>query len=268
MTRTTNHEPLTTNATVVIKIGGSTLGAHDTTLEDIAELRRRGVCPIVVHGGGAMISDWLKRLGVPTKFENGLRVTDAPALEVVVAVLAGVVNKQLTAQLQALGAPALGMAGSDGGLLRCRIADPALGLVGEIDAVDADVVGGIAAAGAVPVVAPIGMLFEDIHPTGQLLNVNADTAAGAIAASLCADWLIFMTDVPGVQADGAVLESLSAADAARLRADGTIEGGMIPKVEACLHAANAGARSVIIDGREPHALIALMDGGRTGTVVG
>ena len=254
--------------TIVVKIGGSTLGSHDTTLADVAELARRGMRPVVVHGGGAMISDWLKRLGVPTRFEKGLRVTDEASLDVVVGVLAGVVNKQLVRSLQALGVKAVGLTGADGGLLHCRMANEALGFVGEIETVDAQLLESLIAGGAVPVVAPIGLLYERFQPGNQLLNINADTAAGAIAGALGAKWLVFMTDVPGVKAEGAVIEELDQKRARRLMEAGVIEGGMIPKVEACLHAAAAGTRAVIVDGRQEHALLALIEGGSAGTTVG
>ncbi|HEY8766224.1 MAG TPA: acetylglutamate kinase [Dehalococcoidia bacterium] len=254
--------------TIVIKIGGSTLGSHDTTLQDVADLHRRGAAPIVVHGGGPLISDWLKLTGIPTRFEHGLRVTDSASLDVVVAVLAGLVNKQLVASLEALGVRAIGLTGADGGLLRCRIADPALGFVGEVEQVEAGVVSNIIEGGAVPVIAPIGLLYEDGQTTGQLLNVNADTAAGAIATALAASWLVFMTDVPGVKADGRVLEALNSKESLRLIESGVIEGGMIPKVRACLQAGEAGARGVIVDGRGEHALLSLLDGAVAGTVVG
>jgi acetylglutamate kinase len=253
---------------ILIKIGGSTLGSHDTTLADVAELAKRGMRPVVVHGGGAMISDWLQRLGVPTRFEKGLRVTDEASLEVVVAVLAGVVNKQLVKSLQALGVNAVGLTGADGGILRCRIADEALGLVGEIEVVDATHLEQLIAQGVVPVVAPIGLLYEKFRSIDQLLNVNADTAAGAIATAIGASWLVFMTDVPGVKDAGEVIIELDATRARRLMEAGVIEGGMIPKVEACLHAAAAGCRAVIVDGRQEHALLGLVEGGSTGTVVG
>jgi acetylglutamate kinase len=253
---------------IVIKIGGSTLGSHDTTLQDVAQLRLRGDSPVVVHGGGALISDWLKQMGIPTRFEGGLRVTDAASMDVVVAVLGGLVNKQLVASLQAGGVRAIGLSGVDGGMLRCRIADPALGFVGEVEQVEAGVVSSIIEGGAVPVIAPIGLLYEGERTTGQLLNVNADTAAGAIAAALGASWLVFMTDVPGVKADGRVLEALRSEESRRLIESGVIEGGMIPKVKACQHAANAGVRCVIIDGHGEHALLSLLDGAAAGTVVG
>jgi acetylglutamate kinase len=254
--------------TIVIKIGGSTLGSHDTTLQDVAQLRRRGDSPVVVHGGGALISDWLKLTGVPTRFEGGLRVTDAASLDVVVAVLGGLVNKQLVASLGALGVQAIGLSGSDGGMLRCRISDPALGFVGEVDQVQVVTISNVVEGGAIPVIAPIGVLYEGDVMTGQLLNVNADTAAGAIAAALGAKWLVFMTDVPGVKAAGRVLEALGSEESLRLIESGVIEGGMIPKVKACQQAADAGAHCVIIDGRGEHALLSLLDGVVAGTVVG
>lgn len=253
---------------IVIKIGGSILGSHDTTLQDVAEMQRRGLAPVVVHGGGKMISDWLKLTGVPTHFEKGLRVTDAPSLDVVVAVLGGLVNKQLVASLEVLGCRAIGLTGADGGMLRCRIADPALGFVGEIEHVDAAIISSIVESGTVPVLAPIGLLYEGDRTTGQLLNINADTAAGAIASALGAEWLVFMTDVPGVKVDGRVLDTLAGQDALKLMESGVIEGGMIPKVGACLKAADAGSRAVIVDGRQEHALLALLDGATAGTVVG
>ena len=253
---------------IVAKIGGSTLGNHDTTLADVAELQRRGARPVIVHGGGALISDWLKRLDVPTRFERGLRVTDAASLETVVAVLAGLVNKQLVASLASLGARASGLSGADEGLLQATIRDEALGYVGDITGVDPTAVRRIIEGGAVPVIAPVGMEYRVGSPTGQLLNINADTTAGAIAAAIGAASLVFLTDVSGVQANGGVLDSLSSTQAHELIDAGVIEGGMIPKVEACLRAASAGASAVIVDGREEHALLSLIDGTRAGTLVG
>jgi len=254
---------------VVVKIGGSTLGRHDTTMADIADLHGRGFWPVLVHGGGPVINDWLKRLGVPTRFEEGLRVTDEASLEVVVAVLAGLINKQIVASLQAAGVPAVGLSGADGGMLHCRIANERLGFVGEVESVDPGPLVRVLLAGALPVVAPVGILSIDSKPQAQLLNINADAAAGSIATAIRAGWLAFLSDVPGVLgADGTVQQNLSADDVARLRADGVIEGGMIPKVDACLQAAGAGCRAVILDGRTEHTLTSLIDGETIGTVVG
>ncbi len=253
---------------IVAKIGGSTLGSHDTTLDDVAALWRRGLRPVVVHGGGATISEWLARHKVSTRFERGLRVTDSKTLDVAVAVLAGLVNKQLAAALQQRGAPALGLSGADGGLLRGRVLDPALGFVGEITRVHQAAAAVIIDGGFLPIIAPIAAEWKDEGATGRLLNVNADTAAGAIAAALSAHALVFLTDVPGIRdADGGLLPSVTAQQGAALVRDGVIWGGMIPKLEACVAAAAAGARSVIVDGREPGALLAALAEQPRGTVV-
>lgn len=252
---------------LVAKIGGSTLGGHDTTIDDLAELQRRGLPCVVVHGGGALISDWLKRLEVPTRFEHGLRVTDAESLRVVVAVLAGLVNKELVASLAARGAKAAGLCGADEGVLRARIADSALGFVGKITEVDAAPLRRLLADGVIPVIAPVALEWSDAGPTGRLLNTNADSAAGAMASALGARHLVFLTDVPGVMAGGKVLRALAPAQADELLEAGVIEGGMIPKVEACLRAAASGTRCAIVDGRKEHALLHVVAGEATGTVV-
>ncbi len=253
---------------LVAKIGGSTLGAHDTTLADVVALQRRGVRPLIVHGGGPLISDWLKTHGVPTRFERGLRVTDARTLEVVVAVLAGLVNKRLVAALTAAGGRAVGISGADGGLLKARVLDEKLGHVGEVVEVDTRPLLDLLDDGFVPVVAPIAVEWRGEAPVDQLLNINADTAAGAVASALSARWLVFLTDVPGIRGeDGETVANLSPAQAGLLTEAGVIEGGMIPKVEACLQAAASGCRSVIADGRRTGALLEAIEDG-TGTVVG
>ena len=246
---------------LVIKIGGSTLGAHDTSLDDIAALHKEGREIVVVHGGGATISEWLARHGVPSRFERGLRVTDEATLDVVVAVLAGLVNKRLVAELQARGARATGLSGADRAIIRAHRYDPALGFVGEVVAVDAGVLRK-EAQDAVVVLAPIAI--ED--GAAQLLNVNADTAAGEVAAALSAERLVFLTDVPGVMdASGAVRAQLSADEARGLIADGTVSAGMIPKVESALRAASAGVPATICDGREAGALRSVLAGESLGT---
>ena len=254
---------------LVAKIGGSTLGSHDTTLEDIVELQRRGIRPVVVHGGGALISEWLARHNVPTRFERGLRVTDEPTLDVVVAVLAGLVNKQIVASLNALGARAVGLSGADGGLLRARTLDEKLGFVGEITGVDGSAIDALVDEGTVPVIAPIATEWRGESPSQQLLNINADTAAGAVAAALHARWLVFLTDVAGVlSGSGEVIEQLSPEGAQKLIESGAVAGGMIPKVEACLTASKTGSTCVIVDGREEHSLLAVAEGRPEGTAVG
>jgi len=248
----------------VVKLGGSTLGAHDTSLRDIADVRRAGRQVVVVHGGGAAVSAWLQRSGGEPRFVRGLRVTDAETLEAVVAVLAGSVNKQLVAELGALGAPALGLSGADSMILQATRYDPELGFVGRIERVNPFPLEELLRLGYLPVIAPIAV--ECDQP--QLLNTNADTAAGEIAAALHAARLVFLTDVAGVLAsDGRVLPRLSVPEANALIAAGVAAGGMIPKLEAAARAAAAGCATSIIDGAADGALARLFAGESTGTTV-
>ncbi len=256
---------------IVVKIGGSTLGSHDTTLEDLVALQREGWRPLVVHGGGAAISEWLNERNAPTRFERGLRVTDRKSLRVVVAVLAGLINKELVAAIQALGGRAIGLSGADGGLIRVRQLDPVLGYVGRIERIDGDLCGELLEQGYLPVVAPLGLLLEDEAPLeSRILNINADTVAGEMAFALGARWLVFLTDVPGIAGrEGRSLACLSCAEAAALIADDTVSGGMIPKVEACVRACQGDSRTAIIDGRQEHALLAAVQRGElAGTIIG
>ncbi|MEE8347522.1 MAG: acetylglutamate kinase [Dehalococcoidia bacterium] len=253
---------------LVAKIGGSTLGAHDTTIKDIVALQRRDVRLVVVHGGGALISEWLEAHDVPTRFERGLRVTDERTLEVVVAVLAGLVNKRLVAALAAAGGRAVGLSGADGGLFKARRLDENLGYVGEVAEVNTRLLLDLLDGGFVPVLAPIAIEWRGEAATGQLLNINADTAAGAVAKALGARGLVFLTDVPGIlDGDGRTVGVLSRTRASALTEAGIIKGGMLPKVEACLQAAASGCRSVIADGRRAGALVEAIEDGK-GTVVG
>lgn len=240
---------------LVIKIGGSTLGSADSTFEDVARIARDGDIPVVVHGGGAEASRWLERMSIPSRFEKGLRVTDEAVLPVVVAVFGGLVNKRIVAAINAAGGRAVGISGADGRLLECRIASPELGHVGEPIAVHADVVRAILAGGFMPVISSLGYVPGDEFD--QLVNVNADTVAGNIAAAVGARELVFLTDVPGVRgADGKVMATLDETSTLQLIAAGVIAGGMIPKVEACLHAVRLGVSARIIDGRFAGALLA------------
>lgn len=254
---------------LVAKIGGSTLGSHDTTLSDLIELQHQGVRSVVVHGGGPLINEWLTLHNIETRFENGLRVTDEESLKVVIAVLGGLVNKQIVASLSALGARAVGMTGADAGMVQAKLRDEKLGFVGEITEVDPRVIDGITRSGVIPVIAPIALLYESDRATSQLLNINADSMAGAIAAALGARWLVFLTDVPGIRGDrGDTLSNLSVAEARRLMDSGVIEGGMIPKVEACIAAVEADCTAVIVDGRNDGALASAVNGDTVGTVLG
>ncbi|MCL5108080.1 MAG: acetylglutamate kinase [Chloroflexi bacterium] len=237
--------------TIVVKLGGSAFGGRDTTLQDIVTLRSLGVKPVLVHGGGSDISSLLKRLGAEPRFVGGLRVTDEATLEAVVMVLAGKVNKELVGALGALGAPALGLSGIDGGLLQGRVKDPALGLVGEVTQVNLAVLEMTLAGGFVPVVAPLA-----VGESGRALNVNGDTAAGEIAAALHAAKMIFLTDVPGIlNADGTLISQVSRQGIQELIQTGVVSGGMIPKVMACVRSLEGAERAHVVDGRAPHALI-------------
>ena len=256
-------------STIVVKIGGSTLGAHDTSLDDVAQLQRSGRNVVVVHGGGPAISSWLTRLQTPTRFVRGLRVTDGPGLEVVAAVLAGLVNKQLVAELSARGARVAGLSGADGGLFDATYEDEELGYVGRVTAVHTDLVDTLLLAGYLPVIAPLALLSDGGNAKqAQLLNVNADTIAGDLAGGLQAERLVFLTDVEGVRgADGETVRRLTAADTQELLSSGVIAGGMIPKVEAGLRAGAVGTSAVIVDGRRPHCLLDALEHDPPGTLM-
>jgi acetylglutamate kinase len=268
-------------ATIVVKYGGHAMGEEALARgfgRDIALLKQVGVNPVVVHGGGPQISAMLKRLAIPSTFVDGLRVTDAAMVEVVEMVLAGALNKQIAGLITVAGALAVGVSGKDGGMIRARKLtrrrrDPEshieqvldLGFVGEPETVDVRVIHALTGAGLIPVIAPIG-----VGPEGETYNINADTAAGAIAAALGASRLLMLTDVPGVlDAQGARLPELSVAEAEAAIAAGVITGGMIPKVETCIAAVRQGVQgAVILDGRLPHAtLLELFTEGGIGTLI-
>jgi len=251
---------------IVVKIGGSTLGSHDTTIEDLVALQKEGKTLVVIHGGGDVITQWLSRQGIPTRFEKGLRVTDDETLKVVVAVLCGLVNKELVAAIQSLGGRAIGLSGVDGGLIEARMKDEKLGYVGEVVKINPEPIEAILRGGYIPVIAPLG--FGVKGEKGEKLNVNADTAAGEIAAALGAERLIFLTDVPGIlNSAGKSPPHLSADEASSLIGSGVISGGMIPKVEACLRALSTVPITQIVDGRESHALLKVMEGKGSGTTI-
>jgi acetylglutamate kinase len=239
---------------IVVKIGGSMLGNHDTTLEDLVELQKQGESLVVVHGGAKVTSEWLARLGIPTSFVNGLRVTDAETLKVVTAALGGLVNKELVVAIQALGGKAVSLSGCDGKLLWASIKSPELGYVGEIVAVDPTPLKLLLDAGYMPVVAPVS--FGSVEGQTMLLNINGDTAAGEIAAALAAEKLIFLTDVDGIHdGSGKVISRLNSAEAKDMLVSGAASGGMVPKIEASLRALTTTQVVRIIDGKISHALL-------------
>jgi acetylglutamate kinase len=259
--------------TLVIKLGGSTLawskplmggvppwghgpttgGLHQRdALEDIVWLRGLGARPVLVHGGGPEINEWLGRLGIPSRFERGLRVTDAATLDVVRMVLVGKVNGELVCLIGQAGGRAVGLSGLDGALLVGRQIAPELGYVGAVTAVNPGPIEALGAAGYIPVIAPLALSEE----AGDILNINADDAAADLARGLGAAKLLYLTDTPGIlDRDGRLLSELTDAQVRALIADGTIHGGMIPKAEACLRALAATLRVHIVDGREPHVLL-------------
>lgn len=221
---------------------------------------------MVVHGGGKAITEWQGKLGINAKFIRGLRVTDETTLEMVVAVLAGIVNKSIVGEINAIGGNAVGISGGDGKLIESRIADPELGLVGEVTRIRTDVTKALLDKGYMPVIAPLGYNLSN-NQKWTMLNINADTAAAEIACALKTKHLIFTSDVPGIlDASGKVIPEVNRTLAGKLIAEGIASKGMIPKIEACLKAAAAGATAHIIDGRQHRALLECVDGKIMGTV--
>ena len=243
--------------TVVIKYGGSTMSTAESraVAVDAVLLKYIGLRPVIVHGGGPQIGATLERLGKKSTFVDGLRVTDDETMEVVEMVLGGTLNREIVSLVQEGGGRAVGLTGNDGNMIRVtqRLEpDRDLGRVGRVVRVDPAPIVAVASAGFVPVIAPIG-----VDERGVTHNVNADEAAGAIAAALSAEKLILLTDVEGVKdAGGSLLPVLSVEQARKYIAEGTIRGGMIPKVECCIAALDAGVASAhIVDGRTQHALL-------------
>ena len=254
--------------TFVVKYGGNAMGderAAREFAEDVVLLKAVGINPVVVHGGGPQIGAMLGKLGVESRFVDGLRVTDKATAEIAEMVLSGAINKAIVSSIARAGGKAVGLSGKDAGLVTARKLsrtvkreDSAieealdLGFVGEPSAVDTTVLETTAAAGMIPVVAPIGA-GED----GHTYNINADTMAGALAAAIGAARLLLLTDVSGVlDADGTLLTDLSPTSIAKLRRDGVVTGGMIPKLETCVQAVEAGCEAaVVLDGRVPHAML-------------
>jgi acetylglutamate kinase len=253
---------------VVVKYGGHAMGDEATArtfARDIVLLEQTAINPVVVHGGGPQIGDMLKRLGIKSEFAGGLRITDAATIEIVEMVLAGSINKQIVGYINEAGGKAVGLCGKDGNMVIARkvgrgVIDPDssiekivdLGFVGEPETVDITVLNQILGRELIPVLAPVATSAQ-----GGTYNVNADTFAGAIAGALHAKRLLLLTDVPGVlDKSKSLIKELSVDDARRLIADGTISGGMIPKVETSIYALDQGVEGVVImDGKVPHAVL-------------
>ena len=268
--------------TIVVKYGGHAMGDEKVASEfarDVVLLKQVGINPIVVHGGGPQIGQMLERLNIKSNFIDGLRVTDAKTVEIVEMVLAGSINKAIVAAINKVGGRAVGLSGKDGGLVTARKLtrtkrDPDsniervldLGFVGEPDRVDPQILETLAKSDIIPVVAPVG-----VGADGETYNINADTVAGAIAGAVRAARMLMMTDVAGVlDRQKTLLSRLSVEQVKALIADGTISGGMIPKVETCLYAVDRGVEAaVILDGRVPHAvLLELFTERGVGTMIG
>lgn len=251
---------------VVVKYGGNALaGATDPIhgeaaalalfAQDIVLMRQVGMRPVVVHGGGPQISELMKRLGKVSEFRNGLRVTDAETVDIARMVLIGQVNPQLVSAINVHGPLAVGVSGEDAGLIRAAMRDPELGFVGDVVGINPTILQGLLEEGFIPVVATIGT-----DDAGQAYNINADTVAGAIAEALAAEKLVYLTDIEGlrrvVDDPASLIRQTTPAELEALMADGTIAGGMIPKVGSCVHAVSAGVRRAhILDGRIPHVLL-------------
>ncbi len=254
--------------TFVVKYGGHAMGDPELArdfAEDVVLMKAVGINPVVVHGGGPQIGSMLKKLGVESSFVDGLRVTDAETAKIAEMVLSGAINKELVNWIAQAGGRAVGISGKDGGFVtatkvRRTRKDPGsnieqvvdLGFVGEPSSVDRTILDTISAAGMIPVIAPIG-----VGADGQTYNINADTMAGAVAAAMGASRLFLLTDVPGVlDKGGELMTDLDPARIEALQGDGTISGGMIPKLETCVTAVEGGVdAAVILDGRVPHAML-------------
>ena len=254
--------------TVVIKYGGSAMVAEDlkeSFAKDIVLMKYVGINPVVVHGGGPQIADMLKRIGKKCDFYAGMRITDQDTMDIVEMVLAGKVNKEIVSLINRQGGVAIGLCGKDGQLIEARkmqivkalgndqppeIID--IGLVGEVSRINLDILNTLEKSNLIPVIAPVG-----VGEKGESYNINADLVAGAIASALKADKLLLMTDVPGVlDSSGALISSITAAEARSAIKDETIRGGMIPKVQCAVEAVESGVGKVhVIDGRTPHAIL-------------
>ncbi|PKB70865.1 MAG: acetylglutamate kinase [SAR202 cluster bacterium Io17-Chloro-G6] len=254
---------------IVVKIGGSTLGNHDTSLRDLVKLQEEGQEVVVVHGGGNVISQWMRRQGLAPQFVGGLRVTDAPSLEIVVAVLTGLINKELVSLMHEFGGRSVGLSGIDGCMVEAKIGNPELGFVGEVTNVNSEPVRALLDSGYIPVIAPLGVHVRDgSENAGSPLNINGDTVAGELAYAMGAEQLIFLTDVTGVMdGGGRVIRRLDRRRANILFNSGVIQGGMIPKLSACLRALESSPVANIIDGRQPNALLDCVRGNSSGTTI-
>ena len=254
----------------VVKIGGSTLGEHDTTLSDLVQLQKQGQNPVVVHGGGKIVSEWMEKQGVKPKFVDGLRVTDAQSLDIVTSVLTGLINKNLVSSIIKKGGNAVGISGVDGQMISAKITNPNLGFVGEVTSINSKPIFSALNSGFIPVSAPVGVNEDSSeNEDTNLLNINADTVAGNISVALGAKTMLFLTDVEGVlDSSRRLIPRITRRQADSLVKSKIIAGGMIPKIQACVAALDGGAQTYIVDGRLPGALTTIINGQTIGTRIG
>ncbi|MFH1651952.1 MAG: acetylglutamate kinase [Chloroflexota bacterium] len=254
---------------IVVKIGGAVFTTEDSILQDFVTLQKEGKALVVVHGGGNIVTEWLQRQRIATRFVHGERVTDKETLDVVVSLLGGLANKGMVAAICNMGGRAIGISGVDGAMVQGKKRSEELGLVGEVLRVDTHLLDVLLAAGYIVLVSPLSLHASgraDIEP--HILNINGDPLAGEIAAAVGAERLVFLTDVPGLlDGAGELRARLSAAEAEELVDSGAASGGMVPKIKACIRALSGTAVTRIIDGRKPHALLAEMAGEGGGTTI-
>lgn len=252
---------------IIVKIGGRPLGEADTLFSDLVSLQKTRKKVVVVHGGGNIVSDWQKLHKIESRFIRGLRITTQPGLEVAAAVLAGLVNKDIVASIQANGGRVIGLSGIDGEIIKAKISDPELGYVGTVTSVATEPLDMLLKFGYLPVLSPIASQQKECDTNWKgMLNVNADTVAGELSISYRAQGLIFLTDVEGIiDETGQTISHISEDKAKAMIVSGTISGGMIPKVEECLKATKHSVKAVITDGRRPNALIDAINGKGPGT---
>ena len=254
---------------IVVKIGGAIFDSRDTTIEDIVYFQQQGKSLIIVHGGANLVTEWLSRQGISTRFVDGERVTDKAALEMVTAVLAGLANKEIVAAINSLGGQAIGISGVDGALIQGRMKDKELGYMGTVVKVNTAPLETLLRAGYIPVTSPVSLhSFDKPDDAPQILNINGDPVAGEIAAAIGAERLIFLTHVVAIcDQSGKLLSQLSSSEAEALMVSGVASGGMIPKIKACLRALSSTSSTRIIDGRQPHALLREIEGHGGGTTI-
>jgi len=258
------------NEIIVVKLGGSIFDSKDTTIRDVVYLQKQGKPLVLVHGGANIVTKWLTRQNTNTDFYQGERVTDQASLEMVTAILGGLVNKEIVAAINTSGGKAVGISGVDGALIQGKIRNKEMGYVGNVVKVDQSILIALLESGFIPVIAPVSLHSFDRPPEAPLLlNINGDTIAGEIAAASGAQRLIFLTDVNGIYDESnRLLPCLSPSEAEELLTSGVASGGMIPKLKACLRAlSNTSATCVIVDGRKQHALRNEVEVGGSGSII-